>query len=986
MRILVVYLFIEILTSAVAQGQEVLRAVTGRYVREHYSQANGLGYNMCNSIVETDHQSFYIANGAFLDLLDGSGISPAYYAMKPGGQEFENLVFMSGRLFASDIAKPIVHVLKPDARKIIELDRTLFTKNIAVKSCLFNNSVLIVSDTWTQPMVYQWLHPDRLTLGKPYRLPHHLRLLDLTEDGLLLAVDRNIRTVYLIHHEAVVDSMDIGHGNRLLQNCIVQSTNEILYYTSVGHKILPIVLEDAGDDEKVHFARYFTPQKKLVYKTAGELFEVENGRRLRIDRFAPEVFQAYVDRSNNLWLCTNSGVYNFFHRKIQQLEFNHVNPDVGPVDLVKKQQGRYLFPSSYNGFLLSDNLDSWREDSLLTALWAQENKEKFTPWTQKIVTYGNKVFSALGTLLVVSDGNHIDTIRIDPVELRISDLAIDSARNQLYFISYKSLYCYALASHTVKKLATIVHDVKENGYNFNLMLTRSGAVMIGNKKLYRYDPDNDALKIFMDKSPAEAYYYFCEDADGRVWIGNHQKIWLYDGHKPKLVTSFITPKNINGIVTYKNWLIVSKGGQLQFVDKAKYIRQNIVNIFPFAENVGLNPFKGIMNGLLVDEENNSIFWACIDKLYKIEPDEVIANTEIVTTPYIRSILFLRTGVNRPLSADTLSAIRLVSPLGINNIAFEIGYSHYIKKPKIRYRLHGMEDEWRFSDFSKIEYYDLPPGEYRLETQISTFEELWGESVWSKEIFIPPLWYQTRLFKLACLLVVGCLLYFLYRFREYHVRKIKEERKSIGYDMHDNLGAGISALKLNAEFIKHKITQGNPAGEDIDELLRISDDMNVSMREILWSLQNRNDSIGSLMTYTRDYVENFLRRSGIKSHFHQEVAEPGRSFSFGRNYHLMLCIKEAITNVYKHSKAQNVVVRYLQSKNSFVVEIQDDGIGVGASLHAGNGLKSMQMRMARIRGRFEIQDCDKGTKVVLKLWTGGILRRSFVDFFRQRNKK
>src|SRR5690606_10797957 len=284
MRILVVYLFIEILTSAVAQGQEVLRAVTGRYVREHYSQANGLGYNMCNSIVETDHQSFYIANGAFLDLLDGSGISPAYYAMKPGGQEFENLVFMSGRLFASDIAKPIVHVLKPDARKIIELDRTLFTKNIAVKSCLFNNSVLIVSDTWTQPMVYQWLHPDRLTLGKPYRLPHHLRLLDLTEDGLLLAVDRNIRTVYLIHHEAVVDSMDIGHGNRLLQNCIVQSTNEILYYTSVGHKILPIVLEDAGDDEKVHFARYFTLQKKLVYKTAGELFEVENGRRLRIDR------------------------------------------------------------------------------------------------------------------------------------------------------------------------------------------------------------------------------------------------------------------------------------------------------------------------------------------------------------------------------------------------------------------------------------------------------------------------------------------------------------------------------------------------------------------------------------------------------------------------------------------------------------------------------------------------------------------------------
>ena len=35
------------------------------------------------------------------------------------------------------------------------------------------------------------------------------------------------------------------------------------------------------------------------------------------------------------------------------------------------------------------------------------------------------------------------------------------------------------------------------------------------------------------------------------------------------------------------------------------------------------------------------------------------------------------------------------------------------------------------------------------------------------------------------------------------RKVQEERERISHDMHDDLGAGISALKLQAEFIKQK---------------------------------------------------------------------------------------------------------------------------------------------------------------------------------------
>ncbi|MFC5875886.1 histidine kinase [Chryseobacterium arachidis] len=48
-------------------------------------------------------------------------------------------------------------------------------------------------------------------------------------------------------------------------------------------------------------------------------------------------------------------------------------------------------------------------------------------------------------------------------------------------------------------------------------------------------------------------------------------------------------------------------------------------------------------------------------------------------------------------------------------------------------------------------------------------------------------------------------------------------------MHDDLGAGISALKLQAEFLKQR-AEGDDLKSDIDELLKTSEEMNLSMRK------------------------------------------------------------------------------------------------------------------------------------------------------------
>jgi len=91
------------------------------------------------------------------------------------------------------------------------------------------------------------------------------------------------------------------------------------------------------------------------------------------------------------------------------------------------------------------------------------------------------------------------------------------------------------------------------------------------------------------------------------------------------------------------------------------------------------------------------------------------------------------------------------------------------------------------------------------------------------------------------------------------RKVQEERERISHDMHDDLAAGISALKLQAEFIKQKVDDQSIKA-DVDDLLKTAGEMNLSMREMLWSLNSTNDNLGNFMQYVVQYAEGFFKKN------------------------------------------------------------------------------------------------------------------------------
>lgn len=197
------------------------------------------------------------------------------------------------------------------------------------------------------------------------------------------------------------------------------------------------------------------------------------------------------------------------------------------------------------------------------------------------------------------------------------------------------------------------------------------------------------------------------------------------------------------------------------------------------------------------------------------------------------------------------------------------------------------------------------------------------------------------------------------------KKIEEERQRISHDMHDDLGAGISALKLQAEFLKQKIEDQN-LKEDIDELIKISEEINLSMREMLWSLNSNNDNLGDFMKFIVAYAENFLKKVNVEIKVKRKVDFPEIKLNSVIRRNLFLCAKEAINNIYKHSKAKNIEVLFTLKDQIFIMEIIDDGVGLADSTQYGNGLNNMQKRLRNLCGHFAIKPTEKGLHLIFEI--------------------
>jgi signal transduction histidine kinase len=180
------------------------------------------------------------------------------------------------------------------------------------------------------------------------------------------------------------------------------------------------------------------------------------------------------------------------------------------------------------------------------------------------------------------------------------------------------------------------------------------------------------------------------------------------------------------------------------------------------------------------------------------------------------------------------------------------------------------------------------------------------------------------------------------------------REQVGRDMHDDLGAGLSALKLRSEMAMR--TEQEPGRRaQLSDIAKRSGDLIDSMRRIIWAMNSDQGSLEDLVAYAGSYARNYLAEQALACEIRSEGPWPSITLSPEQRRNLFLVLKEALHNVVKHAQAKRVTVSMQWRQGELHMTIGDDGVGLDAEGPHGNGLANMRQRMAALGGRFVVEN-------------------------------
>jgi signal transduction histidine kinase len=194
-------------------------------------------------------------------------------------------------------------------------------------------------------------------------------------------------------------------------------------------------------------------------------------------------------------------------------------------------------------------------------------------------------------------------------------------------------------------------------------------------------------------------------------------------------------------------------------------------------------------------------------------------------------------------------------------------------------------------------------------------------------------------------------------------ELHTERDRIATEMHDDLGAGLSTLKLLGERAKTTLSDEKSLST-VNKMTNLSNELIERLVTIIWAMNSQNDTVEGLISYLHRYANDFLEEThGLACHFPlPDLDDDVKTLTIsGENRRrLFLVFKESLHNIIKHSKAKHVHIAVVPTQTAWIMTIDDDGVGLLENKNEyGNGLKNMLKHSLVLKGQFAIEQSEKG---------------------------
>jgi len=680
----------------------------------------------------------------------------------------------------------------------------------------------------------------------------------------------------------------------------------------------------------------------------------------------------FIDREDVLWICHDgNGVYKLPGTKFQSVisPLNNNKSGVRNISgvtndawwvimknselILQTPSGKKSYTSSPSidvNFLLTTEKYIYAADAHVLYMAASPKGNETSIRFQKIISIpdtvsfggqamadkdGDIIMSKSDALCVIRDDKLLFTCPLSPSDL-VEGMHIDPL-NRLWVISrYSGLEIFSIhpgspAAYLEKEF--LFAKEFEGVSPRSMVVDQDGKVWVGtrNNGLLAFSFDNSQLKK----------------------TGQYQ---TQNGLTDNFVTALTYDKNSNIIVgtqTGLDKLIKTKEG---------YRPENITK--------SNNTFTYI-NYVWTDSDNNAYAWSNTGEILRIEP-AVVSKNIIEPRLLLEGIKINGQNTEAPASS-------LILHYRQRNITFSVAAPSFIDEKQIKYSylLSGAGNkEWSdTTTVADINLLNLTPGHYKLFVKAFFSSTNYSSKETEFSFTILPPWWQTWWFRVTMgliaigLLVVGFRAYYRRKFEKQRAllekkQAVEKERTRIASDMHDDLGAGLSTIRFLSEKVKRN-SFSEVTKDDAAKIVSNSDELMQKMNEIIWAMNEKNDSLEDLIFYTRSYAMEYCTENGLMCETHLPDLIPPVFVSGETRRNVFLIVKESLHNTMKHAQAKKVNID-ITIAESLMISIKDDGKGfVENNLNAGNGLRNMQKRIGLLKGNLEIIN-GNGTQIKMTL--------------------
>lgn len=479
-----------------------------------------------------------------------------------------------------------------------------------------------------------------------------------------------------------------------------------------------------------------------------------------------------------------------------------------------------------------------------------------------------------------------------------------------------------------------------------------------NQKVTRLELSYEGL----DLSKA-TYSYLYRDLQGYIWIIIDGKTYKFD-----LENLSLTLLNLNeeyDIGSFR-WIIEEPQHTYwlsSFKGIIRYDEQSATSSSYYSPNVGGNTFN---DPSPVVSSGGKIYFSGYKGITILDPKVVRPDNKLP------KVLISALTVNKePVMLDEDFSERRSIQLryNFNDLVFSLTNFSFVNQlnSQYKYRLSPRDDEWidNGNDHT-LELFNLPPGDHLLELKASNSDGIWSDVITQMEIIITPPWWKTLWAKtLFLLLGIGTTLYvqwYLYKQKLNKQKDIETLRSKISSDLHDDVGTVLTGIAMQSELLENF---ADDQSKDIaGQIASRSREAMSKLRDTVWAMDSRKDSIGDLKDRMLDFIEDTLISKDILFALNSDLDHKMKIMPNVRQA-IYLIFKESIINIIKHSDTRTVRISLSSKKEKIHLVIQDEGSEVERVKTSGLGLSNMRRRSEELGGTYSF-DFDKGyiTKVTI----------------------